>query len=386
MLDRVVITGIGAVTAGGLDSGSTIAAAEAGHPAWQLCSSWEYDEIGKIPFGAVPDFDRSLVLPFLRPPFPSRYCQLAMLAAGEAVADASLTSLDGERVGTVIGSEFGPNKMISDYLNAVIIGGPGAASPLRFAATVANVSVGLLAKTWKFGGPSTLICGEQPALYAYDLLREGRADAILCGGVDETRDPQVWSFLRAGVLATGSTCVGSTRVHDSRSTGLVLGEGAAFLVLERRASALARGARIYGELLGASARQDPTADSFLSVRSHLPITGTMTDALRRAGVRADEVELVVAGANAHPGTGHAETAALRQLWGKALPRTIAIKDMTGEIMGASGPLALLVGLTARHPASGGSAQEPQLRLVNSFHIGGAGSSVVIRTAPGRRSA
>ena len=188
---RVCLTGVGVVSGSGLHIDDFMADLEFGEPPWHIQQEWQYEDMGPTFLAKTPTFDRKTVLPDLRPPFPPRYCQLAMISAGDAISDATLDLVRRDRIGTVLATEFGPNEMVEKHLTALLQEGPMGVSPITFSSTVMNVALGTISRHWKLGGPSTMVLGEQPAIYAYDLLRQNRADAIVCGGVDEVRDGRV---------------------------------------------------------------------------------------------------------------------------------------------------------------------------------------------------
>ncbi len=122
----------------------------------------------------MPDFSVKYYLPKLRPPYPSRYSQLALVATSLAIQDAQieLTSIDPTRIGTVLNTEFGPNEAVEKYLMDLFTKGPAAVSPLLFSRTVANVALGEIARYFQLKGPSSMLLGENSVCYAYDLLQD----------------------------------------------------------------------------------------------------------------------------------------------------------------------------------------------------------------------
>jgi 3-oxoacyl-[acyl-carrier-protein] synthase II len=193
-------------------------------------------EIVVTGFGAVrgPDLDGFPETLRARAARTERVTQLAFSAAGPALAMAGLVSTDGEprpRLGIVLGTAFGCWLTNAAFHRRFADGGPAAASPRLFAATVSNAAAGELAIAYRLGGPAvTLAAGSVAGLvaigHAVDLLRAGQADVLLTGGMDAA-DASLDRWIDAGGLASVAP----------------IGEGAALLVVERREHADARGAR-----------------------------------------------------------------------------------------------------------------------------------------------
>lgn len=181
-----------------------------------------------------------------------RVTQLAFSAAGPALAMAGLATTEGDprpRVGVVLGTAFGCLLTNAAFQRRVAQSGPAAASPRLFAATVSNAAAGELAIAYRLGGPAiTLAAGGAAGLvaiaHAVDLLRAGQADVLLAGGMDAA-DAALERWIADGGLAAATP----------------IGEGAALLVLERRAHAEARAARVHALVCDAAATFDADAAS-----------------------------------------------------------------------------------------------------------------------------
>jgi 3-oxoacyl-[acyl-carrier-protein] synthase II len=258
-----------------------------------------------------------------------RVSQLALAAADAALLDAGLRLVDGEPrvgMGIVLGTAFGCFLTNAAYQHRVATGGPAAASPRLFAATVSNAAAGEIGVAFRLGGPAvTVTAGGAAGLialgHASDLLRAGQAGALLAGGADALGDAlRAWQD--GGGLAPGRRAA----------------EAATLLVLERDDAAAARGARSHGAILGHAAGFEPDPEG---PHAGDGLRDAVAAALAEAGLAPADVAAVVSGAP--PPLALLESRGLAALAGT--PR-LTPKDTLGETFGAAGPLGLLAGLTA----------------------------------------
>jgi 3-oxoacyl-[acyl-carrier-protein] synthase II len=364
---------------------------------------WTLD-LGMRLVAKIPEFSSRLYLGNLKPPLPSRYCQMALVAAALAIKDAGLrlTDLDPTRIGAILSTDFGPNETVERYLTAVLTQGPQAASPLLFARTVANVALGEVALRFGLRGPSSLVIGENPLTYGFDLLRLREADILLCGGVDELREVVLWAYGEQGLLLPPDAGDEGAEPYGEGVGGLVLGEAAAVLILERLDHAQARGAHVFAEVLGYHTLRDRSPDAELWVRDAGDIAEAMTGAMDRVGLERREIGFVMGGASSLRCLGRSELRAVADVWRNHPVRLANVKYLLGETFGAAAPvsaaaaaLALSTGLLplagrSRWPAdrsvevvAGGPARlDGRAGLCNSVHIGGNDTSVSLGPPPG----
>ncbi len=261
-----------------------------------------------------------------------RVTQLVLAAAGKALAAAGLDAADGvprPRLGIVLGTAFGCFLTNAAYERRLLEGGPAAASPRLFAATVSNAAAGELAIAYRLGGPLVaLSAGAASGLvalgHATDLVSSGRADALVAGGADALGD-DLCGWLAAGGLDTGRPPA----------------EAAAVFVLER--GDLARGRAVLGTIEGVAAGFEP---DLAGPRAGDGLAAVVATALEAAGRAASEVRVVVSAAP--PGLADLEA---RALAGVASPTVLHPKDALGETFGAAGPLGLLAALAAAPPGA-----------------------------------
>lgn len=310
------------------------------------------------------------------PPFPAfpqarrmdRSVRLALAAATPAVAEAQLDRLDPTRVAVLVGNSRGPASQWTPD--------PGVRIRPTQAAHSAIASLsGALSLAFRFRGPCLTLsatCASAAHAIAFGqlLLRAGAVDAVLAGGAEAPLVPALLDqFEAAGLLAASGDPATACRPFDRDRTGIVPGEGAAFLVLETADHARGRGLPVLARLAGAALG----AESHNRVAARADGAGpseTMAQALSQAGLTADQIGHV----NAH-GTGTrvndtAEAAALHRVFGSRL-RDLAVtstKPVTGHTFGATAALEAVLAIEAlrRHlapPTAGFATADPALGLV-----------------------
>lgn len=314
MKHGVVITGAGAVVERGAPPRSG-----AGNPGERTVAAAVEDALAALPEAVRVRAARS-----------ERLSHLALAAAGPALATAGLLACEGPprpRLGVVLGTAFGCFLTNAAYQRRLAEGGPPAASPRLFAATVSNAAAGEVAIAFRLGGPGvTLTAGAAAGLvalgHATDLLRAGHADALLAGGTDALGDALA-RWLGDGGLAVGRP----------------VAEAAALLVLERAECARDRNAAVRAEVVGHAAGFEPDPED---ARAGDGLAAAVSAALAQAEVGPGAVGLVVSAAP--PAWAAVEDRALARALGTASPPRVVPKDVYGETLGAAGPLGLLAAL------------------------------------------
>jgi 3-oxoacyl-[acyl-carrier-protein] synthase II len=244
--------------------------------------------------------------------------------------------------------------------------------------------------------------GTQAIGDAVRWIRTGRADAVVAGGTDSELYPMgLASFCLLGALSTrNSEPAAASRPFDASRDGFVIGEGAGVLVLEERAHALGRGARIYAEAVGFGA----AADAYRATDPHPQGAGAvlaMRRALADAGRDAADVDYINAHGTSTPANDRAESIAIKQVFGDHAPRMAisSTKSMIGHATVAAGALeALVCTLTLRdqviHPTINYESADPEcdldyvpnraraatvrLALSNSFAFGGQAACLLLQ--------
>ncbi len=326
-----------------------------------------------------------------------RASAMAVVVAREAMADAGLTpEPDGRRRGAVLGAAIGQTSLDDAYL-AFYGAGAARVHPLTVPrlmpnAAAAHVSIECGLRGPVFATASACASASHAIGQAMDLIRAGRADIMLAGGSDASLVPGVFKSWEGLRVLSNEGC----RPFSADRSGLVLGEGAAILVLERWDHAIARGARIHAELAGVGMSADaqdltaPSADG---------AARAMQRALDDSGLGEDAIGTI----NAH-GTGtrlndRAECAAIRAVF-RTPPPTSSGKGAIGHCLCAAGALeAVITVLTLREqmlpPTTGFRVADPECpidpvpaarpatigaALSNSFAFGGMNASLLFRTA------
>lgn len=355
MAQSVVITGAGLICALGDSPARLHEALAAGQDGFAPVSLFSTEGMGCRHAAEVRGFSAKTYLGNrnLRP--LDRTGQLAAVAAELALADSgwSMEMRKAHDVGLVLGTMFCSVKTIAEFDRRALKEGPEYASPLDFANTVISAAAGQVAIWHQLRGVnSTVAAGAASGLQAIgtaaQLIRSGRAGAILAGGADELCFESYYGFLRAGVLCgSGADGPEFPVPFDARRNGFAAGEGAAFVMLEDEEAAAARGARVLGRVVGFGCGYD--ARRGLGNGGRDAIADAVRTAMREARVSAAQIDCVSASANGSPIQDAREARALRAILGgraREVPVT-AIKSMTGETLGASGAIQAVAMLEAR---------------------------------------
>lgn len=408
-LPRVAVTGIGPITAAGTGADGL----------------WEGLRRRVSPIRAVTRFDpspwRSRIAAEVDGFEPSdhmepqlarrldRYSRFAVAATRLALGDAGLEpgDLDPDRVAVQMGSALGGIAHAETQVVALMHGGLRAVDPRVALHTFCGAASCNVAIEFGFTGPNatnamscasgTIAIGE-----AWRLIRDGHADTAIAAGVEAPLAPL--SFGAFAIIRAMSTRNDAPeracRPFDRGRDGFVMGEGAAALVLERLDHAVARGARIYGEVAGYANTNDahhmtaPRPDGGQAARA-------MRTALERAATRPEEVDCISPHGSSTPMNDSTESQAIKQVLGEHAYRVpvTASKPYHGHALGASGAIeAAIACLVLRrgwipptlnledpgedcdldYVADGGRDRRPRVILSNSFGFGGINACLVLK--------
>jgi 3-oxoacyl-[acyl-carrier-protein] synthase II len=345
---RVVVTGAGLLSPLGDDPAGVHAALVAGRSGLGPITLFPTAGLPCVQGGEIAGFDAAAYLGAERNLRPlDRLSRLVAAAAGRALADAGWTPdlVAGRGVGLVLGTMFCGIHTIAEFDRRGITRGPSYISPLDFANTVINAAAGQTAIWHGLTGVNSTIAGGassglQALAVATDLIRSGRADAVLTGGADEICFETFYGFYRAGRLCAATADRPGERPvpFDARRNGFALAEGAALLMLEAAEPAAARGGRVLAEVRGHGAAFDASRGED-DARAARAVTRAVAAALADAAVvDSAAIGFVSAAANGSPASDRQEAAGLAAALGPRAPEVpvAAIKAMLGESLGAAG--------------------------------------------------
>jgi 3-oxoacyl-[acyl-carrier-protein] synthase II len=348
MTERIVITGLGAVTPLGNDWRQTWSSLTAGQSGVARITHFNPDGMATRIAAEVKGFDPSALLSVKQVNRMSRGSQLAVVAAREAVADAGLDpDFTDAEAGVIVNSAVSGFAEVQDATEIFHSNGQRHMSPRFVPSALTNMPACEIAMDLKIHGPvnaSALACasGAYALLEARRLLLAEEADVVLAGGTDAAITPVMFAGLNAmhAMSTSNDTPTEASRPFDADRNGFVFGEGAVVLVMERLSTARARGARVYAEVLGGAL----TSDAFNVVApepSGTYATRAITRALANARLQASDLDLVCAHGTSTRANDRTETAALKQALGESAKHVAvtAPKSMTGHLIGAAGALA-----------------------------------------------
>ena len=368
-MKKVMITGIGMLTAVGNGKDATWAAVKAGTPGIGKITKFDASHCTCQVAAELKNFDEYAVGGGLLDKREARhmanFSKYAVTAAVEAWKDAGMAMKDDaasalyrpdmERVATVLGNGIGGLEVTGESFRTLFDKGPERLSPLAIPELIANEGAGNISITIGAKGPAHVIvtacASSTDALgYALDMIRLGRADVVIAGGAEATiMEFCVGGFMKEKALATkfNDDPARSCRPFNIDRDGFVMGEGAAVLILESEEHARSRGARVYAELAGYGATSDayhitapdPSADGAVKA---------MKIALDDAGVSdLATVDYINAHGTSTKLNDSMETLAFKRVFGEAQAKKINIsstKPVHGHCLGATG--AIEAALTA----------------------------------------
>lgn len=403
---RVVVTGLGGITGLGEDWSTIRARLQAGETAISYMPEWErYDGLNTRLAGPIRDFGVEERYPRKKLRTMGRVSRLAVYATERALRDAGMLDdpvLMRGRTGIAYGSSFGSTQPVIAFTDLMTKGTTRnltATSYVQMMSHTAPVNIGLF-----FGITGRIITtssactsASQGVGYAYEAIRFGLQDIMITGGAEELCPTMSAVFDTLYATSTlNDTPSRTPRPFDRDRDGLVIGEGAATLILEEREHAMARGARIYAELIGYGTNSDG---------SHVtqPAAETMEIALRLAledaRLSPAEIGFVNAHGTATEGGDIAESRATASVLGDRVP-IHSLKSYFGHTLGACGSIEAWLGIMMMNEGwfaptanlshvdercapldyvlGGGRALEISHLMSNNFAFGGINTSLIFR--------
>jgi len=351
---RVVVTGIGLVSPLGTGTDKNWQALLRGENGIAPLTRFDVSRYATRFGGEVKDFDPLAFIDRKESRKMDPFIRFGLAAAELAVADSGIPAADlrSDRAGTYVGSGIGGLGAIEENHKILLEKGPDRVSPFFLIATIINEASGQISIRFGAKGPNcanATACstGTHAIGDSFRLILHGDADIMIAGGTEAPLTPlSLAGFTAIKALSErNDDPARASRPFDAQRDGFVMGEGAGVLILEELGRALARGARIYAEIVGYGmssdafhvAAPDPTGDGACRV---------MRRAMDEAGIDPSEVRYINAHGTSTPLNDKIETAAIKAVFGEAARRLAvsSTKSMTGHLLGAAGGLE--AGITA----------------------------------------
>ncbi len=357
---RVVVTGLGCISPVGNTVEAAWANLLAGQSGIDLITKFDATNFACKIAGEVKGFDLESYISAKEARTMDTFIHYGIAAAVQAVADAGLPVGDalGEeeacRIGCIIGSGIGGLPMIEDTHAELTNRGPRRISPFFVPASIINMISGHVSMRFGFKGPNLAVVtacttGLHCIGEAARKIEYGDADVVIAGGAESTVSPLgIGGFAAMRALSTrNDDPKAASRPWDKDRDGFVLGEGAGVMVLEEYEHAKARGAKIYAEVGGYGMSADAghmTAPSMDGPRR------AMINALRNAGINADQVDYLNAHGTSTPLGDVNETNAIKAALGDHAQRVVvnSTKSMTGHLLGGAGGIESVFTVLAVH--------------------------------------
>lgn len=404
---RVVVTGLGIVSPVGNDVAAAWSNLTAGKSGVGRITRFDASGFRTQIAGEVKDFDVAAYMPPKEARRMDVFIHYGIAASVQAIKDSGIeiTDANRERIGCVVGSGIGGLPMIEENHTELMNRGARRISPFLIPGSIINMISGNLSIMYGLKGPNLAIVtacttGLHSIGEAGRLIEYGDADVMIAGGAEATVCPLgIGGFASMQALSVrNDDPATASRPFDKDRDGFVLGEGAGVMVLEDYEHARRRGARIYCELAGYGMSADAyhmTAPDVDGPRR------SMLNALRNAGVNADQVDYLNAHGTSTPLGDVNETNAIKLALGEAARRIVvnSTKSMTGHLLGGAGGVeSVFTALAVFHQVSPPTInifnQDPEcdldycanearsmkigVALKNSFGFGGTNGTLVFR--------
>lgn len=410
--NRVVITGMGAITPLGLSVDEMWQGLIGGKSGIGSITHFDSSELRTHIAAEVKNFDPNNYMDRKEARRLDLYIQYAMAAAKEAMADSRLdmANEDPSRVGVIFGSAMGGMQAIEDVATTVNEKGLRRVSAffvpnLLVDSASGRISIEYNAQGMNHAVVSACATGTGAVGEAYEILRRGDADVIISGGSEASITPfSVAGFDNVGALSQNNDDpTGASRPFDLNRDGFVISEGAGVIVMETEAHAKARGATIYAELIGYGSSGDAHHMTAPHEQSRGAIS-SMRMALRKAaelGIGLNDIDYINAHGTSTKLNDSSETYALKQVWGDGAYKLAisSTKSMLGHMLGAAGAVeaiicAKVIGEGLIPPTINYQTPDPDcdldytpnqakqmavnVALSNSFGFGGHNATIIMR--------
>lgn len=408
MKNRVVITGLGAITPLGTGVEKFWQGLLEGKSGVDKITRFDVDKFSSKIAGEVNDFDPTMYIDKKEAKRMDRYTQFAIVSARMAIKDAGidLDAIDKDKTGVILGSGVGGMDTLESTAKVLHEKGPGRVSPFFVPMMIGNMAAGQVAIDLRVKGPNITVvtaCASATNAIgeAFRKIQYGEADMMISGGTEASIVPLALAgFCSMKALSTrNDDPQKASRPFDKERDGFVMGEGAGIIVLESLENAKKRGAKIYAEIKGYGA----TADAY-HITAPAPEGEGMSKAielaLNDAEVKPEEIDYINAHGTSTPLNDKFETLAIKKVFGEHATnlKISSTKSMTGHLLGAAGGVemvatALSIYNDKIHPTINNGSEDEDCDLdyvvngainktvnhaiSNSFGFGGQNATVLI---------
>lgn len=406
---RVVVTGLGAVTPLGVGVAPTWEALKAGKNGIGRITCLDPSDFSTQIAAEVKDFNAEDYLDRKEARRIDRFIALAVAAAKMAIEDASLKISEEETfdVGVLVSSGIGGLTFLGEQHKRMLEAGPGKVSPFLVPYMIPDMASGYISILNGYRGPNLCVVtacatGSHSIGEAAHIIRRGDAKVMLAGGSEAPVNPiSLAAFCAARAMSTrNDDPEHASRPFDKDRDGFVMGEGAGVLVLEDYDYAVARGARIYGELVGYGL----SGDAYHITQPDPEVRGavrSMAMALESAGLKPEDVDYINAHGTSTYYNDKGETEAIKKVFGEAAYKVAvsSTKSMHGHLLGAAGAVEAVACLKAMEegiipPTINYETPDPEcdldyvpnaarqaevkVAMSNSFGFGGHNATLIFR--------
>ncbi|MDV4151546.1 beta-ketoacyl-ACP synthase II [Clostridium sp. AL.422] len=413
MRRRVVVTGLGAITPIGNSVESFWNSVKEGKNGIDKITCFDTTDYKVKVAAEIKELNAEEIIGKKDARRLDRYIQLALIAAKECIKDSNidLDSVDRERFGVVFGSGIGGLITIENQMTNLINRGPSRVSPLAIPSIISNMAAGAIAIELGVQGTClsiTTACASSTHCIgeAYRSIKDGYLDRAIVGGTEASICRfGISGFQSMTALSTSEDANRASIPFDKDRSGFVMGEGAGALILEDLDSALSRGAKIYGEVVG----YGTTCDAYHITSPRLDGDGAyraMRDAIRDANISPNDIGYVNAHGTSTEINDKVETLAIKNAFAEAAKNVYvsSTKSMTGHLLGAAGAVEAIISIKALEdgfiPANinylnpdeecdlnlvvnEGKKEEIEYAMSNSLGFGGHNGTVIFKKWRGK---
>ncbi len=409
---RVVVTGLGLITPLGSDVRKSWEAICKGMSGINRITLFDVSDFPCQIAGEVKDFNPEDFIERKEIKKMDIFIQYALAAGSMAVEDAGvkIDAGNAERVGVIVGAGIGGLNTIEKYHSVLLQSGHRRISPFFIPMLIANLAAGQISMRFGARGPNSCVttacaAGTHSIGDAFKIIQRGDADVMIAGGSESVITPLTMAgFANMRALSTrNDEPQKASRPFERDRDGFVMGEGAGIVVIEALESALARGARIYAEIIGYGMTADAYHMTAPDPEGH-GVTNCIRMALRDAGIAPEAVDYINAHGTSTPFNDKHETFSIKRVFGEHAYKLAvsSTKSMTGHLLGAAGGVeAVFCALAIQHglipPTINYEHQDPEcdldyvpnytrhrdvnIALSNSFGFGGTNASIILKKYP-----